>query len=78
MLAALRKNRDAAPEVAPAGPDGAEAPEAAGPGDALLAKMEAIEAKLDKICAALNLDAAPGNEPAEKDGTEAPPDDNGY
>ena len=81
MLAALQKNRAAAPEGPgrDLGVGGApEAPAPAGPGDALLAKLSAIEAKLDKVCAAMNLNGPAGDEPAEKDAKEAPPNDDGY
>ena len=44
----------------------------------MLEKMASIEAKLDKICAAMNLNEDAGNEPDEKEATEATPNDDGY
>lgn len=83
MIAALQKSRAADPEgpgrdLGVGGAPAAPAPEAAGPGDALLEKLASLEAKVDKICAAMNLNGDAGHEPSEKDGTEAPPNDDGY
>lgn len=82
MIAALQKSRNAAPAApAPGGPAVPASPDArpeAGPGDAMLAKLASIEAKLDKICAAMNMNGPSGDEPEEKDEKEAAPDDHGY
>lgn len=82
MIAALQKSRAAAPEGPgrDLGVGGAPEPAApaAGPGDALLEKLAALEAKIDKICSAMNLNGNAGNEPDEKDAKEAIPSDNGY
>ena len=76
MIAALQTSRAAGP-VAPAAAGSTPLPEAAGPGDAMLKKLAGIEAKIDKICAAMNLAGESGHEPGEIDGTEAPPNDDG-
>ena len=79
MLAALQKSRAAGPAVPPeagVAPEGDAA--AAGPGDGVLELLKGIDAKLSKLCAAMNLDGPTGEEPVEKDGTEAPPNDDGY
>lgn len=79
MIAALQKSRNAAPAApAPGVPASPDARLEAGPGDAMLAKLAAIEAKLDKICAGMNLNGPAGDEPAGKDEKEAAPDDHGY
>ncbi len=78
MIAALQKSRSAAPSGPQAPAPAASAPAAANPGDALLAKLAELEAKLDKICAALNISGHDGDAPAEKDATEATPNDDGY
>ena len=77
MLAALQKNRAYGPASdVPASPESPAA--AGGPGDALLEKLAAIEAKIDKLCSAMNLNGPAGDEPAEKDAKEAAPNDDGY
>lgn len=73
MIAALQNSRS----VSPVGPSPADAAPA-GPGDALLDKLASIEAKIDKICAAMNMDGNSRNEAGEKDATEATPNDDGY
>jgi hypothetical protein len=83
MIAALQKSRSAAPAApAPGGAPRPQMPEPAapeaGPGDAMLEKLASIEAKLDKICAAMNMNVPAGDEPAGKEEKEAAPDDHGY
>ena len=77
MIAALQKTRGEGP--APVEEE-AEAP-AEGGGDALLELLMSVNAKLDKILAALNVGAdaaeAPGKTPVPE-GKEAIPNDDGY
>ncbi len=80
MIAALQKSRNAAPSVPQSPPAASEAPAEAAPnpGDALLDKLVSLEAKLDQICAALNIGGNDGDKPVDKDATEATPNDDGY
>ena len=78
MIAALQNSRAAGPEAPALDAPGAHVDAEAGPGDALLDKLAGIEAKLDKICAAMNIDGAAGKEPSEKEAKEATPNDDGY
>lgn len=77
MIAALQKSRQDAPPAPPTPDENAPEQDAeAGPGDALVQKLEDLDGKLDQI---LELLGADQNEDAssENDGTEAPPNDNG-
>ena len=79
MLAALRKSRSEGPVAPTAGPamPPAGAPEASGPGDAMLEKCAAMDAKLDQI---LQLLGAEQKQEAQEgpDAKEATPHDDGY
>lgn len=79
MIAALQKSRSEGPAAPPVGgpalpPEAA--PEAAGPGDALIEKLAGVEAKLDQILKLLG--AEQKEEAPENDATEATPNDDGY
>lgn len=73
MIAALQSSRssDAPPAPVDVAP-GQE--EEVGPGDAMVQKLEDLEAKLDQILELLGEDESV----AENDATEAPPNDDGY
>lgn len=76
MLAALQNSRSEGPAATPSAPP-AGAPEAAGPGDAMVQKLAGLESKLDAILKILG--AEQKNEaPEETEGKEAAPNDHGY
>ena len=78
MIAALQKSRAAGPAVEVEEIAEEAAPE--NPGDALISKLEAIEAKLDKLCSAMNVagDESEGDASPAPEAKEVVPNDDGY